>query len=406
MEKVVDRFLRYVKIDTQSSSLSDSFPSTEKQMVLLSLLKEEMIAIGMSNVEMDKYGYVMGSVPSNIDHEVPVIGFVAHVDTSPDFTGENVSPQRHYYTGGDIMLNKELGIVITRSDFPELSRYEGKELITTDGTTLLGADDKAGIAEIMCAMEYLINNPQIEHGEIRVGFTPDEEIGRGVDFFDVERFGAKYAYTLDGSHYGELEYENFNAAGAVIDIQGLSVHPGYAKNKMINALNVAHDIHSLIPANQRPENTEHREGFFHLCSLSGGIDTAKMEYIIRNHDRELFEQQKQLMLDVVEKINQQYRSEVATISLKNQYYNMLEIVEQHYEVVQKAIDAMRVIGIEPDIKPIRGGTDGSRLSFMNLPCPNLFAGGVNYHGRYEFIAVETMENAVCVIAELAHQWSR
>ena len=406
METVIDRFLRYVKVDTQSSSTSESFPSTEKQKVLLSLLKQEMELIGMSDVVMDEYGYVMGSIPSNIDTEVPVIGFVAHVDTSPDFSGESVSPQRYFYTGGDIVLNEELGIVLRRSDFPELSRYEGKELITTDGTTLLGADDKAGVAEIMCAMEYLISNPQIKHGELRVGFTPDEEVGRGVDFFDVERFGAKYAYTLDGSHSGELEYENFNAAGATISIQGLSVHPGYAKDKMINALNVAHEIHSLIPSTQRPENTEGREGFFHLCSLNGGIDTASMEYIVRNHDRELFEQQKQLMIVAVDNINEQYGKIVATIELKDQYYNMVEVVEQNYKVVQKAIDAMRAIGIEPDIKPIRGGTDGSRLSFMNLPCPNLFAGGVNYHGRYEFIATETMNKAVEMIVQLAQEWAK
>ena len=406
MENIVDRFIRYVKIDTQSDETSKSFPSTEKQKDLLGLLKNEMIEMGLEDVTMDEYGYVMGTIPSTTTKDIPTIGFIAHADTSPDFSGKNVKPQIVDYAGGDITLNADLGIVMREADFPELARYKGNKLITTDGTTLLGADDKAGVAEIMSAAEYLINNPEIEHGKIRIGFTPDEEIGHGVDYFDVEKFGAKYAYTLDGSHCGELEYETFNAAAATINIQGRSVHPGYAKNKMINALNVAHKIHTILPQTKRPEHTEGVEGFFHLTSISGGIDSAIMSYIIRNHDRELFEEQKKEIVRIANFVGEQYGENSVTIEVKDQYYNMGEVIIKHYDIVEKAIAAMKNLGIEPNIKPVRGGTDGSRLSFMNLPCPNIFAGGVNYHGRFEFVAVETMEKAKDMVIELAKQWCK
>ena len=406
MENIVDRFIRYVKIDTQSDASSETFPSTEKQKDLLMLLKTEMIEMGLEEVTMDEYGYVMGTIPSTTTKNVPTIGFIAHVDTSPDFTGENVKPQIVDYNGGDIMLNIDLDIVMREVDFPELARYKGKQLITTDGTTLLGADDKAGVAEIMSAAEYLINNKQIEHGKIRIGFTPDEEIGRGVDYFDVEKFGAKYAYTLDGSHCGELEYETFNAAAATIQIQGRSVHPGYAKNKMINALNVAHKIHSILPPTKRPEHTEGVEGFFHLASLSGGIDSATMSYIVRNHNRDLFEKQKAEIVRVANFVGEDYGEGCVSIEVKDQYYNMGEVIIQHYDIVEKAISAMNNLGIKPNIKPVRGGTDGSRLSFMNLPCPNVFAGGVNYHGRFEFVAIETMEKSKALVIELVQEWCK
>lgn len=406
MESVIDRFLRYVKVDTQSSDLSDTFPSTVKQSLFLELLKKEMIDIGLDEVIMDEYGYVMGTIPSTVDYDTPVIGFIAHVDTAPDFNGENVKPQLVQYQGGDIVLNDKECIVMKEMHFPELAKYKGMELITTDGTTLLGADDKAGVAEIMTAAEYLMNNTNVKHGKIRIGFTPDEEIGRGVDFFDVNKFGAKYAYTIDGSHCGELEYENFNAAIAKITIQGRSVHPGYAKDKMINALNVGSELHMMLPVNERPEKTEGREGFIHLCDFNGVVDRATMTYIIRNHDKKLFEQQKIKIQNAVNLIDSNYGLGTVLLDIKDQYYNMCDVVEKNFVVIEKAIEAMNNIGIKPDIKPIRGGTDGSRLSFMNLPCPNLFAGGVNYHGRYEFIATDTMKKSVELIVELSSVWAK
>lgn len=405
MEKLIDRFIRYAKINTESCSANDTFPSTATQNVLLNLLADELKAMGVEGVTMDKNGYVMGTIPSTCKKPIPAIGFIAHVDTSEDMTGNNVNPQIiECYDGKDIVLNSNVTMKV--DDFPQLTNYIGQTLITTDGTTLLGADDKAGVAEIMCATDYLMAHPELEHGEIKVGFTPDEEIGRGVDFFDVERFGAKFAYTMDGSSLGELEYENFNAAMVTISVQGRSVHPGYAKNKMLNAFTVAQKIDSLLPAWERPEHTEGREGFYHLLSMTGSVDAVKMSYIIRDHSKELFKQRKAKMIEVIEMVNKLYNREVATYQMKDQYYNMYEIVSKEMEVVDVAVKAMQAAGVEPVIKPIRGGTDGSRLSFMGLPCPNIFAGGENFHGRFEFASLQTMEKAKEVIIEIAKEWAK
>lgn len=406
MEPIVDRFIRYVKTETQSDFQSKSYPSTESQKEFQSLLKGELEEIGLEDVTMDGYGYVMATIPATTTKEVPVIGFVAHVDTSPDFSGKNVRPQIvKNYDGGDIVLNEELNIVMSPNDFPELKDYISHDLITTDGTTLLGADDKAGVAEIMDAACYLIQNPQIEHGKIRIAFTMDEEIGRGVDFFDVKAFGARYAYTLDGGGLGELEYENFNAASARITIQGRSVHPGYAKNKMINALNIAHKIHAMLPCEQRPEYTENREGFYHLTSMSGAEDSASMSYIIREHSKELFDRRKQRISDIVNFVNGQYSYNVASVEIEDQYFNMGDVIKDHFEMVEIAKQSMENLEITPVIRPVRGGTDGARLSFMSLPCPNLFAGGVNYHGRFEFVSTSVMRKASDLIVEIARQWA-
>lgn len=403
MEKLIERFIRYTKIDTESCSSSITFPSTKTQKDLSNLLVKELLEMGISDAQIDQYGYVMATIPSNSKKDIPTIGFIAHVDTSEDLTGKNVNPQIiECYDGGDIRLSDS--VIMSVADFPQLADYVGQQLITTDGTTLLGADDKAGVAEIMCAAEYLMQHPEIEHGEIKIGFTPDEEIGRGVDYFDVERFGAKYAYTMDGSSLGELEYENFNAAMCTIEIQGRNVHPGYAKNKMLNAFTVAQKIDSLIPANERPEHTEGREGFYHLVSLAGSVDSTKMTYIIRDHSMEIFEQRKAFITMVVDSINKLYGKEVARLTLKDQYYNMYEIVSKEITVVDVAIQAMKNLGIEPKVKAIRGGTDGSRLSFMGIPCPNIFTGGENFHGRFEFASVQTMECAKDVIIEIAKEW--
>ena len=401
-----DRFLKYVSFDTQSSEESESFPSTDKQLVLLNYLADEMRALGLQDVVVDKYGYTMGTIPATEGCETaPVIGFIAHVDTSPDMSGKDVKPHIiDEYDGGDIMLNGSLTMRV--ADFPELKDFVGHTLIHTDGTTLLGADDKAGCAEIMSAAEYLMAHPEIKHGKIRIGFTPDEEIGRGVDYFDVAAFGADFAYTMDGSSEGELEYENFNAASAVVEVQGRNVHPGYAKNKMINAIQVACELNSLIPTVERPEHTEGYEGFYHCVGFSGTVENAKISYIIRDHCSEKFEQKKVYMWSCVDLLKKKYGDEVLTLTLKDQYYNMRKMVEPHPQVIAKAEQAMRDAGVEPKIKPIRGGTDGARLSFMGLPCPNIFAGGMNFHGKFEYCSLDVMRKAEQVIVNLAQLWAK
>lgn len=400
-----ERFLKYVAIDTQSSEESETFPSTGKQWTLLNLLVEEMKALGLTEVSIDKYGYAMGTIPASEGcGDAPVIGFLAHVDTSPDMSGENVRPRIiDNYDGSDIVLNNALTMCV--ADFPELKNFVGHTLIHTDGTTLLGADDKAGIAEIMTAAEYLLAHPEIKHGKIRIGFTPDEEIGRGVDFFDVKAFGADFAYTMDGGYEGELEYENFNAASAKIAIQGRNVHPGYAKNKMINAIEVACELNSLIPATERPQYTEGYEGFYHCVGLNGTVEQATISYIIRDHDADKFEQKKVWMWSVVDLLKKKYGEQVLTLTLKDQYYNMRKMVEPHPQVIELAKKAMTEAGVAPIVRPIRGGTDGARLSFMGLPCPNIFAGGMNFHGKFEYCSLDSMQRAMQVIVNLARLWA-
>ncbi len=399
---VVDRFIKYVKFDTESNTTTGTTPSTPGQRVLAEELKKELTEIGLQDISLDGNGYLMATLPANTDKKVPTIGFVAHMDTSPDLTGKNVNPRIvKSYDGKDILLNKDLNIVLSPNDFPELLKFKDQDIIVTDGTTLLGADDKAGIAEIITAMKYLKDHPEIEHGKIRICFTPDEEIGEGADHFDVEKFGAEWAYTMDGGELGELEYENFNAAGVKIAIQGRSVHPGSAKDKMINALVVANKLVSLIPANERPEHTSHYEGFFHLMGMSGSVDAASVSFIIRDHDRALFESRKQIMRDAVEYLQKLYPNSTITLDIKDQYYNMREKVEPVIKIVDYAFNAMQELGITPLVKPIRGGTDGARLSFMGLPCPNIFAGGLNFHGRYEYVPIPSLEKAVKVIVKIA-----
>ena len=401
-----ERFLKYVAINTRSDDNSETFPSTAVQWDLLNTLVEEMKLLGLEDVSIDKYGYAMGTIPATKGKEgAPVIGFLAHVDTAPDMSGENVRPRIiESYDGKDIVLNNALTMKV--ADFPELTKFIGHTLIHTDGTTLLGADDKAGIAEIMTAAEYLMAHPEIEHGKIRIGFTPDEEIGRGVDFFDVKAFGADFAYTMDGGYEGELEYENFNAAGAKIAIQGRNVHPGYAKNKMINAIEVACELNSLIPAVERPQFTEGYEGFYHCIGLNGTVENATISYIIRDHDFEKFEKKKSWMYDVVGMLNNKYGQGTLTLTLKDQYYNMRKMVEPHPQVIDIALAAMRDADVEPIVRPIRGGTDGARLSFMGLPCPNIFAGGMNFHGKFEYCSLNSMEKAVKVIINIAKRWAK
>ena len=400
-----DRFLKYVSFDTQSDESSQTFPSTDKQLVLLNYLKEELQTIGLQDVTMDEHGYVMATLPATKGKEnVPTIGFISHVDTSPDMSGANIKPHIiEKYDGRDIMLGNNVWLKV--EEFPELSFFKGHTLIHTDGTTLLGADDKAGVAEIVTAMQWLVAHPEVEHGKIRVGFTPDEEIGRGVDFFDVKKFAADFAYTMDGGMQGELEYENFNAAGAKITIAGRNVHPGMAKNKMINAIDVATELNALLPANERPQYTENYEGFFHCVGIKGSVEEAEINYIIRDHDSDKFEAKKQLMWDVVNFLQRKYGEKVLTLALKDQYYNMRKMVEPHPQVIEKAKRAMIEAGVKPLVKPIRGGTDGSRLSFMGLPCPNLFTGGMNFHGRYEYASLTTMQKATNTIINLARIWA-
>ena len=400
MQNIIDRFIRYISVDTQSDPSSTATPSTEKQWTLAHKLVAELREIGMQDVVIDDKAYIMATLPSNIDKEVPTIGFISHFDTSPDFTATNVNPQIiENYDGGDIVLNKEKNIVLSPSYFDDLLQYKGNTLITTDGNTLLGADDKAGITEIVTAMEYLINHPEIKHGNIRVGFTPDEEIGRGAHHFDVAAFGAEWAYTMDGSQIGELEYENFNAAGAKITITGKSVHPGYAKNKMVNALIIANEFISQLPSDEIPQKTTGRQGFFHLHHISGEIELAELEFIIRDHDITKFEQRKQLLKDIATKLNDKY-GEYVVVDIKDQYFNMREKIEPVMHIVDIAKEAMESLDITPIIKPIRGGTDGSQLSYMGLPCPNIFAGGHNFHGKYEYVPVESMQKAVEVIVKI------
>lgn len=400
-----ERFLKYVAINTRSDENSETFPSTAVQWNLLNALVEEMKLLGLEDATIDKYGYAMGAIPATAGCEnAPVIGFLAHVDTAPDMSGENVRPRIiDSYDGEDIILNNTLTMKV--SDFPELKKFVGHTLIHTDGTTLLGADDKAGVAEIMTAAEYLMAHPEVKHGKIRIGFTPDEEIGRGVDFFDVKAFGADFAYTMDGGFEGELEYENFNAASAKIAIQGRNVHPGYAKNKMINAIEVACELNSLVPAVERPQFTEGYEGFYHCVGFNGTVEQATISYIIRDHDAELFEKKKVWMHNIVGILNNKYGEGVLTLTLKDQYYNMRKMVEPHPQVIENALAAMRDADVEPIVRPIRGGTDGARLSFMGLPCPNIFAGGMNFHGKFEYCSLNSMEKAVKVIVNLAKKWA-
>ncbi|BCY28829.1 peptidase T [Flavobacterium okayamense] len=406
MQKIIDRFVSYVTIDTESDPNSTTTPSTAKQWDLANKLVDELKAIGMEDVTIDENAYIMATLPSNVENDVPTIGFVSHFDTTPDFTGANVKPQIvKNYDGGDIVLNAEQNIVLSPSYFEDLLLYKGQTLITTDGTTLLGADDKAGITEIMSAMEYLIQHPEIKHGKIRVGFTPDEEIGRGAHKFDVEKFGCDWAYTMDGSQIGELEYENFNAAGAKITFKGKSVHPGYAKGKMINSMLLANRFISMLPENEVPERTTGYEGFFHVHHLNGSIEESTIELIIRDHDKAKFEARKELIHTIAKQFNAEYAKQfgedICTAEVKDQYFNMREKVEPVFHIVEIAEKAMKELGIEPIIKPIRGGTDGSQLSYMGLPCPNIFAGGHNFHGKYEYVPVESMIKATEVIVKIA-----
>lgn len=400
MEKILDRFLRYVAIDTQSDENSESQPSAAKELDLLKLLCKELNDMGVE-ATLDEYGYVMGTLPSNIDKKVPAIGFIAHVDTSPDASGANVKPQIiENYDGSDIALKGVPGLYLKPSEFPELLAHKGETIITTDGTTLLGADDKAGVAEIMNAVQYMVEHPEFKHGDIKIGFTPDEEIGRGVVKFDVKRFGADYAYTMDGGEIGELEFENFNAASAKIHIQGRNVHPGYAKDKMKNAILIGMEFNDLLPIGQRPELTEGYDGFFHIISFKGSVEEADFGYIIRDHDRKKFEEKKELIEQCVKFINVKYGEGTATLEVKDQYYNMREQVEPYYFIVEKAVKAMEMAGVKPKIQPIRGGTDGANLSFKGLPCPNIFAGGMNFHGKMEFAPLENIEKASEVVLNI------
>jgi len=402
MQNITDRFLSYVSFDTQSDPNSTTTPSTAKQWDLANFLVKELKEIGMTDVSIDEHAYIMATLPGNVEHKVPTIGFIAHFDTSPDYTATNVKPQIHKnYDGGDIVLSQKENIVLSPSYFDDLLLYVGQTLITTDGTTLLGADDKAGITEIMTAMEFLINHPEIKHGDIRIGFTPDEEIGKGAHKFDVDKFGADWAYTMDGSQVGELEYENFNAAGAKVTVHGKIVHPGYAKGKMVNSMLIANDFIKSLPSSEIPQETEGYEGFFHLSSMVGSVEKTTLDYIIRDHDMALFEKRKKQMLEAGQKINNQLGNEAIKIEIKDQYYNMREKVEPVMHIVDIAEEAMKALNIKPLIKAIRGGTDGSQLSYKGLPCPNIFAGGHNFHGRYEYVPVESMEKATQVIVKIA-----
>jgi tripeptide aminopeptidase len=406
MQHIIDRFISYVTIDTESDPNSQTTPSTEKQWNLANKLVEELKAIGLQEVTIDDKAYIMATLPSNVDHEVPTIGFVSHFDTSPDFSGANVKPQIiENYDGKDIVLNAEKNIILSPDYFKDLLQYKGQTIITTDGTTLLGADDKAGITEIVSAMEYLIQHPEIKHGKIRIGFTPDEEIGRGAHHFDVEKFGAQWAYTMDGSQIGELEYENFNAAGAKITFKGKSVHPGYAKGKMINSMLLANEFINELPKGETPQETKGYEGFFHVHHIKGNIEETVLELIIRDHNKKKFEKRKELILKIANKFNKKFAKkfgeDIVIAQVKDQYYNMKEKVLPVKHIVDIAEKAMRELNIKPIIKPIRGGTDGSQLSFMGLPCPNIFAGGHNFHGKYEYVPAESIQKATDVIVKIA-----
>lgn len=400
MENLLDRFLRYVAVDTQSDPESESQPSSAKELDLLNMLCNELQKMGVE-ASIDEYGYVMGSIPSNSGENIPAIGFIAHVDTSPDASGANIRPQIiRDYDGKDILLDPATGLSLKTEDFPELKGYAGQTIITTDGTTLLGADDKAGVAEIMDAVQYIMSHPEFKHGAVKIGFTPDEEIGRGVVKFDVKKFGADYAYTMDGGAIGELEYENFNAASATVHIQGRNIHPGYAKGKMRNAILIGMEMNGLLPVEQRPEFTEGYEGFIHIVGFNGTVEEASFSYIIRDHDMKLFEDKKEMVKKCADFINLKYGKGTATVEIKHQYYNMRKEVEPHYHIIEKAVKAMEMEGIKPHIQPIRGGTDGANLSFMGLPCPNIFAGGHNFHGKLEYVPLESMEKASKVIVNI------
>ena len=398
---ILDRFLRYVAVDTRSNEDSEAQPSEAKELALLSMLRDELLEMGVE-ATLDEYGYVMASIPSNIEGNAPKLGFIAHVDTAPDAPGNDIKPQIiKDYDGSPIALKGVPGLTLDPAVFPELLDHKGETIITTDGTTLLGADDKAGVAEIMDAVQYIVEHPEFKHGEIKIGFTPDEEIGRGVVKFDVQKFGADFAYTMDGGEVGELEFENFNAASAVVRIQGCNVHPGYAKGKMLNAILVGRELVSLLPENQRPEFTQDYEGFFHIVSFKGTVEEATLTWIIRDHDRAKFEHKKEVIASCCDFINGKYGSGTATLTLKDQYYNMREMVEPHYDiVVAKAVRAMELAGVKPHIQPIRGGTDGANLSFKGLPCPNIFAGGLNFHGKFEWVPLESMQKASQVILNI------
>ena len=399
MEKLLDKFLRYVAVETTSNEDSETQPSSDKELNLLCMLRDELIQMGIK-AELDEYGYVMATIPANTRKKIPTVGFIAHVDTAPDASGKDIKPQIiKKWDGNDIVLNKKKNIVLCTSEFPEMLQYKGQTMITTDGTTLLGADDKAGVAEIMWAAQYLMEHPEVKHGEIKIGFTPDEEIGRGVVKFDVKKFGARYAYTMDGGEIGELEYENFNAAGAKIHIQGSNIHPGYGKDKMVNSMLIAMELNAMLPVEQCPRYTQGYEGFFHITSINGTVEETNMSYIIRDHDRDKFEEKKALMTSIVKFLNQKY-GKVVKLELKHQYYNMRQEVEPHFFIVEKAIKAMEMAGIKPKVQPIRGGTDGANLSFMGLPCPNIFAGGHNFHGKLEYVPLESMEKAAEVILNI------
>ncbi len=403
-QHIIDRFIKYVTVDTESDPNNPDFPSTEKQWDLARLLEQELKDIGLHDVELDENCYLMATLPSNIDYKVPTIGFVSHIDTSPDFTGANVKPQIHpNYDGGDIILNAKETIVLSPSYFDDLLQYKGQTIITTDGTTLLGADDKAGITEIVSAMEYLIQHPEIKHGKIRICFTPDEEVGKGAHLFDVDKFGAEWAYTMDGSQIGELEYENFNAASAKITINGKIVHPGYAKGKMINSTLIASEFINALPDHEIPQETSGYEGFYHLHHMEGKVEQTTLHYIIRDHDMQQFEHRKQVVKDIVAALNTKQGKEIITVDIKDQYFNMKEKVEPVMHIVNIAEDVMKDLNITPLIKPIRGGTDGSQLSYKGLPCPNIFAGGHNFHGRYEYVPVESIIKATEVIVGIAEK---
>ena len=411
MQNIIDRFISYVIIDTESDSSSETTPSTKKQWDLANKLVEELKSIGMKEVTIDKKAYIMATLPSNVTHDVPTIGFISHFDTTPDFTGANVKPQIiPNYDGNDIVLNAEQNIILSPKYFKDLLQYKGQTLITTDGTTLLGADDKAGITEIVTAIEFLIKNPEIKHGKIRVGFTPDEEIGRGAHHFDVEKFNCDWAYTMDGSQVGELEYENFNAAGAKITFKGKSVHPGYAKGKMINSMLIANDFINELPKGETPQETKGYEGFFHVHHLTGSIEETVLELIIRDHSKKKFIKRKELIAKITQKINKkfakQFGEDIVIAEVKDQYYNMKEKVLPVKHIVDIAESAMKQLGIKPIIKPIRGGTDGCQLSYKGLPCPNIFAGGHNFHGKYEYVPAESMQKAVDVIVKIAELTSQ
>ena len=399
MEKLLDIFLRYVAVETTSDEESETQPSAAKELDLLRMLRDELQKMGIK-AELDEYGYVMATIPANTRKKIPTIGFIAHVDTAPDASGKGIKPQIiPNWDGKDIVLNKKKNIVLRTSEFPEMLQYKGQTMITTDGTTLLGADDKAGVAEIMYAAQYMMEHPEFKHGEIKIGFTPDEEIGRGVIKFDVKKFGAQYAYTMDGGEIGELEYENFNAAGAKIHIQGSNIHPGYGKDKMVNSMLIAMELNAMLPEEQKPRYTQDYEGFFHLTAINGTVEETTMSYIIRDHDRDKFEEKKALMTSIVKYLNQKY-GKVVKLELKHQYYNMRQEVEPHFFIVERAIKAMEMAGVKPKVQPTRGGTDGANLSFMGLPCPNIFAGGHNFHGKLEYVPLESMEKAAEVILNI------